>query len=198
MVFFSDNVVPTDQDPSLYCSSPNCLTVHANVADSADTNSALEAAKKALNEARKKYQYEFYKIFGHLTKEYQKAGNIPVPTYIKKRRANNNNNGVNKKSKGDNNSNKPQSTPTNISFVEDIEEIDIIIAADPQQLPTVNLEERQIKKYLADTHRRKGYYYYLDSRAGRYVSGYIEVFEHLEDLEKPVRINGFEGSVLRA
>ena len=39
---------------SLYCSSPNCLTVHANVADSADTNSALEAAKKALNEARKK------------------------------------------------------------------------------------------------------------------------------------------------
>ena len=54
-----------------------------------------------------------------------------MPTYIKKRRANNNNNGVNKKLRGDNNSNKPWSTPTNISFIEDIEEIDIIIAADP-------------------------------------------------------------------
>ena len=40
---------------SLYYSSPNCLTVHANVVDSVDTNSALEAVKKALNEARKKY-----------------------------------------------------------------------------------------------------------------------------------------------
>ena len=89
------------------CSSPNCSIVHANVADSADTNSALEAAKKALNEARKKCWCEFYKIFGHLTKECWKAGNAPVPTHIKKRRANNNNNGANKKPRGDNNSNKP-------------------------------------------------------------------------------------------
>ena len=181
---------------SLCCSSPNYLTVHANVADSADTNSALEAAKKALNEARKKYQCEFYKIFGYLTKECQKAGNTPVPTYIKKRRANNNNNGANKKPRGDNNSNKPQSTPANIGFVEDIEEMDIIIAADPQRLPTVDLEKRQIKKYLADARRRKGYHYYLDSGAGRYVSGYIEAFEYLEDLEEPVRVNGFEGSAI--
>ena len=40
---------------SLYCSSANCLIVYANVVDLADTNSALEAVKKALNEARKKY-----------------------------------------------------------------------------------------------------------------------------------------------
>ena len=71
-----------------------------------------------------------------------------------------------------------------------------MIAADPQRLPTVNLEERQIKKYLADARRRKGHHYYLDSGAGRYVSGYTEAFEHLEDLEEPVRINGFEGSAI--
>ncbi|KAI4211005.1 MAG: hypothetical protein L6R36_009509, partial [Xanthoria steineri] len=126
---------------SLCCSSPNCSTVHANVADSADTNSALEAAKKALNEARK-------------------------------------------------------NTPANIGFVEDIEEIDVMMAADPQRLPTVNLEERQIKKYLADARRRKGHHHYLDSGAGRHVSGHIEAFEHLEDLEEPVRVNGFEGSAM--
>ena len=40
---------------SLYYSSPNYLIVYANIADLVDTNSALETAKKVLNEARKKY-----------------------------------------------------------------------------------------------------------------------------------------------
>ena len=40
---------------SLYYSSPNYLIVHANIIDSVDTNSTLEAVKKVFNEARKKY-----------------------------------------------------------------------------------------------------------------------------------------------
>ena len=76
------------------------------------------------------------------------------------------------------------------------------MVADTTRYPEVEIEEKKIKRCLADARRSKGYNYYLDFGVARHVSrpprggGGEAAFEHLEDLEQPVLVKGTEGSAI--
>ncbi|KAI4212955.1 MAG: hypothetical protein L6R36_009471, partial [Xanthoria steineri] len=76
---------------------------------------------------------------------------------------------ANKNAKGDKPKDKsPRSTTSaNFGFVTDIEEIQLMVA-DTTRYPEVEIEEKKIKRCLADARRSKGHNYYLDFGVARH------------------------------
>lgn len=70
------------------------------------------------------------------------------------------------------------------------------MVADTLTYPEVDLEEKNVMKYLADTRQREVHHYYFGSGAKRHISGHKEAFEYLQDLQQPILVKGFDGSAI--
>lgn len=160
------------------CSAPS--EVQAHIADTDPKTAALNAARQALAKAKAEAWCDLCKVFRHLTKECWKNGKAEPPPHIKKRRAQ-----EQKKKEEAKKAKTDQKAQANVGFVEDDEEVLYACMA--------KVEETKLRQ---DVPRTKGFYHYLDSRAGRHLSGDSDYFGPLSKLERPVVVSGFNGKTV--
>ena len=151
---------------------------------------ALEEAKKTLARAKEKAYYNGCQMKGHLDEMCWKQGNAPMPEHVKKRRA-----AAELKRKEETNK-KPKTDQVAANYAND--DTEIVYACPAIIQPDPNCSEQLVDAVDAfilpqNIPRSKGYHYYIDSGAGRHLSGHKSSFTSFINLDYPITVSGFAG-----
>ncbi len=149
---------------------------------------ALDDAKKALARARDNAYCKGCQAKGHLDEECWKQGNAPMPERVKKRKAaEQKKNETNKKAKTDQVAANYANDDTEIIYA-----CPVIIGLGPScsEQPVDAVDAFALPP---DTPNSKGYHHYIDSGAGRHISGHEASFTSFAKLNRPITVSGFAG-----
>ena len=149
---------------------------------------ALDNARKALAAAKANAYCNGCEMPGHTDEECWKQGNAPMPEHVKKRKA------AEQKRKEAAKKAKPSEVPAHAGFVTDEDEpLWACMAVLDERVDAMDAYEI---KNLPPKSTSKGYHHYIDSGAGRHLSGQQESFRSLTKLERPITVSGFAGKRL--
>ncbi|KAL8809202.1 MAG: hypothetical protein Q9223_007954, partial [Gallowayella weberi] len=143
------------------------LVVSAHVAHVDPKYDAFQQAKRAFDKARESAHCNECNMDGHFDKDCWKQGNAEMPPHIKKRKA------ADQKRKEEAKKNKGDNKPKTIA---------------------AKAGKKKINACIADA--KDGYHHYLDSGAGRHLSGNRGVFTSLSNMDRPVQVTGFKGNTV--
>ena len=152
--------------------------VNALAANSA--KATLDEAKKALIRAKESAFCKGCQLKGHFDEECWKQGNAPMPERVKKRKA-----AAAEQKKKEEANKKAKTDQVAANYANDDTEI---VYACPALLDTVDAFVLP-----PNIPKSKGYHHYIDSGAGRHLSGHEASFTSFTKLDRPITVAGFAG-----
>ena len=139
-----------------------------------------KATKKAYLQARKELWCILCEKPGHCADECYTKGKAPVPDFIKKKRE------AQEKKRMELKKAKDDKDKTAANYANDNDETVYACMAE------VDKNENHIKVPKAPI--CKGYHHYIDSGAGRHLSGHQQSFVSFQNLDRPITVSGFAGA----
>ena len=157
------------------CNGHSQANVNAFAAGTASER--YKSARKAMEQAKKDLFCQGCQKPGHSDENCYEQGNAPIPEYVKKRKE------ARERKKEESNK-RPRTDSVPANYANDDGEVIYVC------MGTVSDDHITLPK----TPAVKGYHHYIDSGAGRHLSGHQQSFISLQSLDRPITVSGIAGA----